>query len=103
MSHTITDILQGMYDKAVEAVMEASGLPFDELANARTEKSIVARAVLIDHLVGIGMSEAMIVRISGMSQQRVNAIKNSLRYKLTGLAARLLKEEVARRMNASHN
>lgn len=42
----------------------------------------------------LGMSEGDIAFLSGMSQQRVNSLKNSARYRLKGLAARVMREEV---------
>lgn len=86
--------LQQIFDSAVEAVMQASGLEFDALANCRSERCVVARVVLVDVLIELGMSEGDIALLSGMSQQRVNSLKNSARYKLKGLAARVMREEV---------
>ena len=86
--------LQQIFDFAVEAVMQASGLDFDALANCRSERCVVARVVLVDVLMELGMSEGDIAFLSGMSQQRVNSLKNSARYRLKGLAARVMREEV---------
>lgn len=86
--------LQQIFDFAVEAVMQASGLDFDALANCRSERCVVARVVLVDVLIELGMSEGDISLLSGMSQQRVNSLKNSARYRLKGLAARVMREEV---------
>jgi hypothetical protein len=86
--------LQQIFDSAVEAVMQASGLDFDALANCRSERCVVARVVLVDVLIELGMSEGDIAFLSGMSQQRVNSLKNSARYRLKGLAARVMREEV---------
>ena len=82
--------LQQIFDCAVEAVMQASGLDFDALANCRSERCVV----LVDVLMELGMSEGDIAFLSGMSQQRVNSLKNSARYRLKGLAARVMMEEV---------
>lgn len=86
--------LQQIFDSAVEAVMQASGLDFDALANCRSERCVVARVVLVDVLMELGMSDGDIAFLSGMSQQRVNSLKNSARYRLKGLAARVMREEV---------
>lgn len=86
--------LQQIFDSAVEAVMQASGLDFDALANCRSERCVVARVVLVDVLMELGMSEGDIAFLSGMSQQRVNSLKNSARYRLKGLAARVMREDV---------
>ena len=40
------------------------------------------------------MSESMIVELSGMSQQRVNRLKNSARYRLKGLLGKMMRKEV---------
>lgn len=88
--------LQQIFDNAVEAVMQASGLDFDALANCRSERCVVARVVLVDVLMELGMSEGDIAFLSGMSQQRVNSLKNSARYRLKGLAVRVMREEVSK-------
>lgn len=88
------DKLQKIYDNAVTIVMHTSGLDFNQLFNCRSERSVVARVVLVDVLIELGMSEGDIALLSGMSQQRVNSLKNSARYRLKGLAARVMREEV---------
>lgn len=94
ISYITMEQLQQIFDNAVEAVMQASGLDFDALANCRSERCVVARVVLVDVLMELGMSEGDIAFLSGMSQQRVNSLKNSARYRLKGLAARVMREEV---------
>lgn len=86
--------LKEIYQRAVEAVLNASGLTRGQLANCRAEKCVIARVVLVDILVKIGFTESDIVELSGMSQQRVNSLKNSARCRLHGLAARIMREEV---------
>lgn len=87
-------MLQNMFERVVEAVMEASGLPFERLSCSRDEKSVTARVVLVDALLALGMSETMIVELSGMSQQRVNRLKNSARLRLRGLLGKTMRKEV---------
>lgn len=48
----------------------------------------------MDILVKLGFTESDIVELIGMSQQRVNSLKNSARHRLQGLAARIMREEV---------
>lgn len=86
--------LKEIYHRAVEAVLNASGLTRGQLANCRAEKCVIARVVLVDILVKLGFTESDIVELSGMSQQRVNSLKNSARHRLQGLAARIMREEV---------
>lgn len=97
----ISLILQKMFDEVVEAILNASGLDFQELAHSKGEQCVMARAVLIDILLSYGMSEAMIVRISGMSQQRVNSLKNSSRTKASTLYWRLLHKEAHEQLKSS--
>lgn len=50
--------------------------------------------VFVDVLLDRGLSEGMIAEMSGMSQQRVNALKNSRIYRMKTLMCRMLKESV---------
>lgn len=86
--------LQILFDKAVEATMNASGLSFEEFTTSRSERSVNARVVFVDYLIEKGMSEGTIAELSGMSQQRVNALKNSRIYRMKTLMCRMLKESV---------
>lgn len=86
--------LQILFDKAVEATMNASGLSFEEFTTSRSERSVNARVVFVDVLLDRGLSEGMIAEMSGMSQQRVNALKNSRIYRMKTLMCRMLKESV---------
>lgn len=86
--------LQKLFDKAVEATIKASGLSFEELTTSRSERSVNARVVFVDYLIEKGMSEGTIAELSGMSQQRVNALKNSRIYRMKTLMCRMLKESV---------
>lgn len=93
--------LEDIYNMVVKATMLASGLRFDELAVSRSERCVSARVVVVDVLLRLGMSEGDIVGLSGMSQQRVNALKNSGRYRLKGLAARVMRDEVLENIKRS--
>lgn len=86
--------LQILFDKAVEATIKASGLSFEEFTTSRSERSVNARVVFVDYLIEKGMSEGTIAELSGMSQQRVNALKNSRIYRMKTLMCRMLKESV---------
>ena len=46
------------------------------------------------HMLTQGFSEMDIARISGMCQQKVNRLKNALRYRASSLFARTLAEEL---------
>ena len=86
--------LKKLFDEAVEATMRASGLTFEELTTSRSERSVNARVVLVDMLLEQGMSESVISSLSGMSQQRVNALKNSRIYRMRTLMCKVLKKSV---------
>lgn len=90
--------LEEIYNRVVEATLEASELTFEQLAISRTERRVTARVVMIDTLIDIGFTETDIAAVSGMSQQRVNSLKNSARYRLKGLAARVMREEMKKRL-----
>lgn len=95
--------LESIYRMVVEATMQASGLSSSLLATSRAEQCVTARVVIIDTLLQLGMSEADIVLCSGMSQQRVNSLKNSRRYRMKCLAARILKMEIERNIQSLVN
>lgn len=88
--------LEELYNKVVEATLEASGLTFEQLALCRADKCVTARVVMVDRLIRLGLTESEIVELSGMSQQRVNSLKNSAKYRLKGLSGRLMAEDVER-------
>lgn len=90
--------LEEIYNRVVEATLEASGLTFEQLAISRKKRCVTARVVMIDTLIEIGFTETDIAAVSGMSQQRVNSLKNSARYRLKGLAARVMREEMKKRL-----
>lgn len=90
--------LEEIYNRVVEATLDASGLTFEQLAISRTERSVTARVVMVDALINIGFTETDIAIVSGMSQQRVNSLKNSAKYRLKGLSARIMRDEVMKRV-----
>lgn len=93
--------LEDIFARATEAVLSVSGLSYAQLFTCRSERCVTARVVLVDALVQIGCTESDIVTLSGMSQQRVNSLKNSARYRLKGLAARIMKEEVEKILHST--
>ncbi len=98
---TIMKQLESIYRKVFEATLQASGLSFEQLATSRADSCVMARVVMIDVLLQLGMNETDIVTYSGMSQQRVNSLKNSRRYRMRSLGARILKEEVVKNIQES--
>lgn len=90
----VESMLYNIYSAVVEAVMQESGMEFDRLAHGRDERSVNARVVLVDVLMSVGLTEGDIVRVSGMSQQRVNGLKNAAMHRLKGLYGRMLRDAV---------
>lgn len=90
--------LEDIYNRVVETTLDASGLTFEQLATSRTERSVTARVVMVDALISIGFTETDIAIVSGMSQQRVNSLKNSAKYRLKVLSARIMRDEVMKRV-----
>ena len=88
--------LEDIYRRAVEAVLLVGGMSEEQLFVCRSDRCVTARVVLVDVLVQIGFSESDIVGLSGMSQQRVNSLKNSARYRLMGLRGKMMREEMRR-------
>lgn len=86
-----------LYWQTVRMVMRIARITHDELRNSRKLQCVIARAVLVAHLMSIGFAECDIVRISGMSQQRVNSLKNA-RHHHTSLMARSLRRDLAQAM-----
>ena len=86
--------LKEIYNKVLETAIHESELTLEQLANSRSENCVITRVVIVETLIKLGLTENYIVMLSGMSQQRINSLKNSAKYRLTGLAARILKDEV---------
>ena len=90
--------LEEIYEMVVKSTIDVSGLPFESISVSREERCVTARVVIVSTLLGMGMTEGDIVRLSGMSQQRVNALKNSARYRLNGLCAKVMARAVMERV-----
>lgn len=90
--------LEDVYEMVVKATIDASGMAFERIAVSREERCVTARVVIVSTLLGMGMTDGDIVRLSGMSQQRVNALKNSARYRMKGLCAKVMEREVRKRV-----
>lgn len=85
-----------VYRKVLVCAHEASGLEMGRLLTGRCELAVTARTVVVDVLLGMGMTEAAVVEASGWSQQRVNHLKNAARWRLKSLVGKMLREDVGR-------
>ena len=86
--------LTSVYTAVLSSVLSASGCEIGAFAASRAEVAVTARVVLVDVLVSLGMSEGVISKVSSMSQQRVNRLKNSARLRLRGLLGKTMRKEV---------
>lgn len=90
----IRNVLQNIYDETSLFVSHICDLTLYELHNSRSELSVTARAAMIYCLIRRGLSEGDISKASGMSQQRVNSLKNSARLKIMCHSAKIIVEEL---------
>lgn len=82
--------LRSIYDNVVNVVIEVSELDRDRLLKSREEEFVDARAILVNRLVSLGFTEKCIAEFSGMSQQRVNSLKNTFRNRSSKIGVELL-------------
>lgn len=68
--------LKRIYENAEKVVCEVVELDFDKFLISHEEVYVDARAILVDWLIRAGFTEKMIEKYSGMSQQRINSLKN---------------------------
>lgn len=66
--------LKEIYNKVLESAMHESELTLEQLANSRAENCVITRVVIVETLIKLGLTENDIVRLSGMSQQRINSL-----------------------------
>ena len=54
----------------------------NEIFCSNKEECVDARSLLIKTLIDNGITEKEIVRLTGLSQQRVNSLKNNFKYRI---------------------
>lgn len=86
--------LHGIYISLVNTISSICELTPDDFYNSRCEICVIARTLLVEILTKKGLSERSISIISGMSQQRINHLKNSARYRLNNITAKMIREEI---------
>lgn len=86
-------LLECMFAENLRHILEISGLSRDAFFNGRSELNVAARVVFVSKLIDEGWSERMIADMSGMSQQRINSLKNSIRHKAGSLLVKVLGRE----------
>lgn len=88
------ETIASLYGKVVQSIINHSHLSLDNLFHSRKWTATTGRIILILTLLQLGISEPTIREISGMSQQRVNYIKNLPSSRISHLEARLLRTKV---------
>lgn len=83
-----------IYRATLRNILRITQLTHHQLFTSKADHCVTARAVLVSTLLTQGFSEMDIARISGMCQQKVNRLKNALRYRASSLFARTLAEEL---------
>lgn len=86
--------VQYIYYKVLKAVLSHSSISLEHLRKSRTLECCAARAVLILTLLQLGMTEPTIRKLTNMSQQRVNYIKNTPATRSGSMEARILRRKV---------
>lgn len=71
--------LRMIYAATLAAVIARCGVTIAGMARSRKAECCLARAVLVLTLLRLGITEPTVRELTGMSQQRVNYIKNTLR------------------------
>ena len=83
-----------LYAKVVQSIANHTQLNIEALLHSRKWSATTGRIILILTLLQLGISEPTIRAICGMSQQRVNYIKNTPPSRISHLEARLLRMKV---------
>mgnify|MGYP000252404259 FL=1 len=90
--------LRKAYEIAVVVVLEVTELDREKLFKSLLEEYVDARAILINWLVSVGYTERMIAEYSGMSQQRINFLKNTFIYRKQRMSVGLCAQEINKRL-----
>lgn len=86
--------LRMIYAATLAAVIARCGVTLAGMARSRKAECCLARAVLVLTLLRLGITEPTVRELTGMSQQRVNYIKNSPPQRLAHLEGRILSARV---------
>lgn len=75
--------MKDLYQEVLNAVCRVTGIEQNEMFGSNREECVDARSLLVRVLSGNGITEKEIVRLTGLSQQRVNSLKNKFKYRLS--------------------
>lgn len=90
--------LKRIYERAERTVCEVVELDLDKFLISHEESYVDARAILVDWLVRAGFTEKMIERYSGMSQQRINSLKNGFIRRKQKMSVDLYLQEINKKL-----
>lgn len=86
------------YRKAMAAVSRHYGLDEAPLLHSNREECVDARATLVGILIEHDLTEADLVQLTGLTQQCINKLKNSVRFREKGWAFRETMKAVRREL-----
>lgn len=69
--------LSEMYREMVEKVCDETGVNESELFKSNREECVDARAILINALIRKGVTDTEAAKVSGLTRQCVNKLKNT--------------------------
>ena len=69
------------YAKATECVSRHYGMEENRMLRSNKEECVDARATLVHVCISKGLSEAELVQLTGLTQQCINKLRNSVRFR----------------------
>lgn len=82
------EIVFGEYRKVMAVVSRHYGMEEEPLLHSNREECVDARATLVGILIDRDLTEAELVQLTGLTQQCINKLKNSIRFREKGWAFR---------------
>lgn len=73
--------IKDLYCTVLSIVCRVTDLEENEIFCSNKEECVDVRSLLIKTLIDNGITEKEIVRLTGLSQQRVNSLKNNFKYR----------------------
>ncbi len=89
--------LKRLFEDVADMVSELMGLNRNNLFSSLSEQYVDGRSLLVNWLINLGYTESMLVEYTGMSQQRVNFLKNSFERRKVKFSVRLALQEINKR------
>lgn len=78
-----------LYDLVLSYVCRHTGVKNEALFSSNREEYVDARAILVNVLIGKGVSEREIASLTGLTQQCVNKLKNNFRTRLIRFSVKM--------------